>query len=111
MAFNTHRVRDEFVDIPGTVIDLTCIIYHENHNQYYFFTETIELKSAPLSTFPSSTKFVICKDKLLHFLKNKVEISEDESIISGIYTPNIRIVNESKIVQSRVTQIDKNLQP
>ena len=44
------------------------------------------------------------------FPQNKVEISEDETIDSGINTPTIRSV-KTEIVQNRVTQMDKNLHP
>ena len=57
----TQRQRYEFFDSPNNTIDLSYVIYHENHNKCYFFTDTGELKSAPLSTFSFSTKFVVCK--------------------------------------------------
>ena len=95
MTCNTHRQRNEFVDSPGTAIDLTYVICHENHNKYYFFTDTSELKSIPLSTFPS-TKCVICKDRHLHVPKNKLKISEDESINTWINMPHVGGVNGDK---------------
>ena len=55
---------------------------------------------------------MVCKDRHLHVPQNKVEITEDESVNSGINTPNIRSSTKVKTetVQSRVTQIDKTLQ-
>ena len=114
VTFNTQRQRYEFVDSPGTAIYLTYVICHENHHKCHLITNTNELKPAPLSTFPSSTEFVICKDRHLHVPQNKVEISEDESINSGINSPNIIQVLmkvKAEIVQSRMTQIDTNPQP
>ena len=51
VTFNTQKQLYEFVDSPGTEIDLSYVIYHENHNKSYFFTTTSELKSEPISTF------------------------------------------------------------
>ena len=36
VTFNTERQRYEFVDSPGDVIGLYYVIYHENHNKYFF---------------------------------------------------------------------------
>ena len=47
---------------------LLFVIYHENHNKVYYFTNTGELKSAPFSTFPFGTKFVWCKDQKKNLL-------------------------------------------
>ena len=62
----------EFLDSPGTEIDFLYIICQENHNKCYSFTDTIELKSAALSTFLFNIKFVICKDRHLHILQSTV---------------------------------------
>ena len=69
-------------------------------------------KSASLSTFPFSTKFVKCKYRDVHTPKPKLEISENERLSSGINIPNIRYANEDKreFIQSRKTQIDKSFQ-
>ena len=83
VTFNTLRQRYEFVDSPGTANDLTQILYHENHNKCYFFTDISELKSTTLSTFPSSTKFVICKNRHLHVPKNKVKFPRMRASIVG----------------------------
>ena len=77
--------------------DLSSVIYHENkHNKCYFFTDTGELMSAPLSTFPFRTKIVICKDRHLHIPKPKLEVAKNESLHSRTDTPNISYVNEGK---------------
>ena len=71
-----------------------------------FFTDTCELKLALLSTFPFSTKVVICKDRHLHIPKPNVEIS-------GICTPNIKSTIECKdrdFLQSKVTRLNKGFQ-
>ena len=109
-TFNTLRQRHVFVDSSGTAINLTHVIYHENHNKCYIFTDISKLKLAYLSTFPSSTKykFVMCKDRHLNVPK-KVEISEDESTNSGINTPNIRHVNKDNDKHCS-KQIDTNSQ-
>ena len=78
------------------MIDLPYVIYHENHNKFYFFTDTSELKLAPLSTFLFCTELLLCKDRHLHVPKNKVQISEDEGLNSRINIPDIRNVNEGK---------------
>ena len=78
-----------FVDSPDNAIDLSYVVCHENHNKYYFFTDTGELKSAPFSTFPICTKVIICKDKHLHIPMLKLEGSRRD-------TPNIRYANEDK---------------
>ena len=52
VVFNTHRQKSEFVDKQGSWIDLAYVIYHESHNKCYYFTDTSELKSRPLSGFP-----------------------------------------------------------
>ena len=94
VTFNTWRYN--FVNSPGNAIDLSYLIYHKHHNKCYFFTDTGKLNSAPLSTFPFKTKFVICKDRHLHITKHKLEVSEHESLHNGRDTPNIRYANESK---------------
>ena len=96
MTLNKWRQRYEFVDSTGTVINLTYVIYNEIHNKCYFFTYTSEMKSAPISTSPSSTKFVVCKDRHLHVPRNKIDSSEDKSIHNVINTPNIRSVYKGK---------------
>ena len=65
VIFNTGRQIYEFVDSPGAEIDLSYLIYHENNNKCYFFADTSELMSAPLSYLPFTMKFVICKDRHL----------------------------------------------
>ena len=67
-----HRQWYEFIDSPGTNIDSSYAIYHENHNKCYLFTDNSELKLAHLSTFLFDTKFVICRDRHLHIQKPNV---------------------------------------
>ena len=97
VTFNTERQRYESVDSPGTLIDLTYVIYHENHSKCYFFTDMSGLKLAPFLLF-LLVQNVVGKDMHLHSPKNKVEISENENINSGINTPNIESVNERKYI-------------
>ena len=94
VTFNTLRY--EFVNSPDNAIDLTYVIYHENHNKCCSFTGTGELKSEPLSIFPFSTKFVTCKGRHLHIPKPSLEVSKNESLYSGRDIPNIRYANEIK---------------
>ena len=91
---NTQRQRKEFVDSPPNEIGLSYVIYPQNFNKCDFLTDTNELKSAPFSIFPFSTKFVTCKDRHLHISKSKLEISKNESLHSWIDTPSIRFANE-----------------
>ena len=67
------------LDIPGTAIDLSYVIHHEDHKKCHFISDTSELRSALLSTFPFSTKFLIYKYRHLHIPNPKLDNSEDES--------------------------------
>ena len=74
----------------------------------YFITYTDKLKSASLSNFPLSTKFLICNDWHLHIPKPKLEVSKNESLHNGIDTPKIRCVNEGKVkVDSKQSEADR----
>ena len=55
VIFNTNRQWYEFVDSPGTAVNLTNAIYHENYNKCYFFTNISEFRSGAISNFLSST--------------------------------------------------------
>ena len=100
VTFSTQNQQYGFVDKPSTEIDLSYVIYHENHDQCYYITYFSELKSAPFLTFPFSTIFVICKERSLHIPKSKIEISEDESLNSEIgilaIRPHMKSVNEGR---------------
>ena len=51
VAFNTQIQQCEFVNFPVAEADASFVIYHENHNKYYYFTDTRELLSVPLLFF------------------------------------------------------------
>ena len=52
-------------------LQIVQVIYCENHNMCYYFTDTSELQSASIATFPFGTKFVLCKERPLHMQKPK----------------------------------------
>ena len=59
VTINTQRQGYEFVDKSCAELDLSFVIYDDNHNKYYYFTDTAELRLVPLSTFPFATRFVL----------------------------------------------------
>ena len=78
---------------PDNIIDLSYLICHENQSKCFLVTDTGKLRLAPLSSFPFSTKFVICKGRHLHIPKPKSEVSKNERLCSGRAKPNIRYAN------------------
>ena len=50
-TFCTQKQWYELKDSLGTEIELLYVIYHQNYNKYYFFTDSSELKAAPFPLF------------------------------------------------------------
>ena len=71
------KQRYGFVDTPGIGIDLSSVIYHENHIKCYYFTDTGELKSEHLVTFCFDAKFILCRG--LHILKYRMHNCKEET--------------------------------
>ena len=100
VTFDTQKQWYEFVDSLGTEIDLLYVIYLENHNKCYLFTDTCKSKSAHLSIIHCIIKFVICKDRHLYISKLNVDISWDENFNCKIticaLRQNMKSVKEGK---------------
>ena len=90
VMFNTQRQQYKFVNCPGAEVDVSLVIYHENHNKCYYFIDTSKLRSATLATFPFGTKFVLYKDRHLHVLHSRLHnVDLDSAQVSDV-SPNKR---------------------
>ena len=55
------------------------MIYHDNHNKCYYFTNRIELRLVPFTTLLFDTKFVLCKDTHLNISKCRMPNCKEET--------------------------------
>ena len=101
VTFNTERQSYEFMDRPGTELDMsvinimkttingTILWIQVNLNQYLF-------------TFPFDTKLVLCRDRHLQILSLKIPISEEKNSPSNTIKTHISVHKEYNYSEDEV---------
>ena len=65
--------KDSCMNMSIVQIYASFVIYHENHNKCYYFTDTSELWSAPSCYFSIWYQFVLCKDRHLYISHSRLQ--------------------------------------
>ena len=113
-----QRQRYEILDKPGFGIDFSYVIYHETHSKYYSFTDTSELKSVPVATFPFDVKSILCNERYLHIPKYRMPNCKEEIAplrykmkVSTSIMKQISLMKMKCLLSMKLANIIKNQNP